>query len=140
EQLRMQDDFDFTFVISQGLEEQVEIPPMLLQPFVENAIIHGLKPLHTGKKQLQITIGKEKGKIIFNIWDNGIGRSAAEKNATTGKHHQSMGTKLTGDRLKMMEQVLPIKTNYYYTDLLGANGEAAGTNVTIELTYLNEQE
>jgi LytS/YehU family sensor histidine kinase len=135
EQLRMQDAFDFSFEIAEGLEEMVEIPPMLLQPFLENAIIHGLKPSLKPQKQIHVSAGKEAGKVIFNIEDNGVGRRPG--NINPGKHHTSMGIKLTGDRLKMMEQVLPMKTNYFYTDLFDNGGTPSGTRVTIELTYQN---
>jgi Histidine kinase len=138
EQLRMQDTFDFTFDVTEGLEEEVEIPPMLLQPFVENAIIHGLKPSTKEEKHIRIIAGKQKGKLVFIIEDNGAGRNQSNKNGNTGIQHMSMGIKLTGDRLKMMEKVLPILTNYYYTDLFDENGYPDGTKVTIEITYQND--
>jgi hypothetical protein len=137
EQLRMQDSFDFLFEIAEGLEEQVEIPPMLLQPFVENAIIHGLKASMKDKKLIRISGKKGGSKVFFTIEDNGVGRKTADINKSSVKHHTSMGIKLTGDRLKMMEQVLPIKTNYFYTDLFDEKGAPAGTKVTIEITYQN---
>jgi len=137
EQLRMQDAFDFSMNVADELEDQVEIPPLLLQPFVENAIIHGLKGSLKDKKLILISAVKEAGKITFTIEDNGVGRAESGKNRSAGGQHNSMGTKLTGDRLKMMEQVLPLKTNYYYTDLFDTKGEAAGTKVTIELAYKN---
>ncbi len=135
EQLRMQDDFSFSFEIEEGLEDRVEIPPMLLQPFVENAIIHGLKSTSKNVKLILIGAKKEGQKITFTIEDNGIGRAASHTNHSSGRQHQSMGTKLTGDRLKMLEQVLPIKTNYYYTDLYETDGRPSGTRVSIELHY-----
>ena len=137
EQLRMQDSFDFSFKIGEGLEEQVEIPPMLLQPFVENAIIHGLKASMKDKKLIRISCEKGGNKVFFTIEDNGVGRKTADINKSSIKHHTSMGIKLTGDRLKMMEMVLPIKTNYFYTDLFDEKGTPAGTKVTIEITYQN---
>ncbi len=137
EQLRMQDNFSFIIDIEEGLEHEVEIPPLLLQPFVENAIIHGLKNSLKEKKHILIKAEKFTNQIIFTIEDNGIGRDESIKNTINRNHHKSMGTRLTDERLKMMEHVLPIKTNYFYQDLFDKNGNSSGTKVTIELTYRN---
>jgi hypothetical protein len=138
EQLRMQDEFTYSITVEEGLEEQVEIPPMLLQPFVENSIIHGLKSSADHQKKILISVKRTHEKIRIIIEDNGIGRQEAAKKAGSNTHHQSMGTRLTTDRLKIMEQVLPIKTNFYYTDLVCTRGLASGTRVTIEIVNLNE--
>lgn len=137
EQLRMQDNFSFIIDIEEGLEHEVEIPPLLLQPFVENAIIHGLKNSSKQNKHLHLKAEKSTNKIIFTIEDNGIGREESIKNTINRNHHTSMGIRLTDERLKMLEHVLPIKTNYFYQDLVNKNGNSSGTRVTIELAYRN---
>ncbi len=84
QQLRFQNKFDYEISIDDALDvSQIKIPPMLLQPFIENAIEHGLKPKKE-KGFLQIMIKDEKDKILFRIIDNGVGYK--EKKRTKEEH------------------------------------------------------
>ncbi len=84
QQLRFQNKFDYEISIDNSLDVgQIKIPPMLLQPFIENAIEHGLKPKKE-KGFLQIIIKDEKDKILFRIMDNGVGYK--EKERTKEEH------------------------------------------------------
>ncbi|KXK43961.1 MAG: signal transduction histidine kinase [Bacteroidetes bacterium OLB11] len=89
EKLRFGNDFLYKIIISNEVETQaIFLPPLLLQPFVENAIKHGL--LHKkGEKQLIIRLEKETNHILCRIKDNGIGRkhSAEIKKTSTRKIH-----------------------------------------------------
>ena len=80
QQLRFDDKFDYVINIDEAIDPSyIKIPPMLLQPFVENAIEHGLKP-KTEKGNLDININKKKHLLCFEIIDNGVGLSKDPKN------------------------------------------------------------
>ena len=129
EQNRMGTDFSYTIQVSSREElSQHQIPPILLQPLVENAIWHGLQPSLKKEKKLNIIFDTtESLKII--IEDNGIGRKESAKKK---KLHNSMGTTIVLDRLTLYnylnDHAIFIKT----TDLED-DGEDSGTR--IKLTY-----
>ena len=108
----------------------IKIPPMLVQPFVENAVKHGLSHKH-GSKNVDIHFAEINESFIkVVISDNGIGRQqSAEINASRTLAHQSMGMKITGDRLQLMQQknrqLLSVK------DKTDEQGKPVGTEVTI---------
>ncbi len=122
--------FDFEYAIQ--VEEQVDaphlmIPPLLIQPFAENALLHGLqhKP---ADRRLQITIGKEGPQIRILIEDNGIGREAAEKQETTTN---GKGIRMNTERLKILKEKYGGTYSIRITDLT-PEGET-GTRVEISL-------
>src|SRR6185436_20006332 len=84
----------------------VEIPPMLTQPYVENAIIHGI--VHkVGKGHIIVNFVKEGESIVASISDDGIGRDEAfrRKKKTSGAIHKSMGMQVTKDRLELLNEI-----------------------------------
>ena len=93
-------DFDYEIALSPELDiYNIEIPGMILQPHVENAVIHGLSHGEQGRK-LQVRIGKQSNYVVCEIEDNGIGihESMANKNLDTLRH-KSLGIRLTQERL-----------------------------------------
>ena len=107
----------------------IRVPPLILQPFVENAIWHGLM-LSDQSKLLEIRVFKQDGIIKLSLKDNGVGRekSAAIKNQHTVKK-DSVGLKLTGERLEFFNQKFGLGYRYVFHDLIDSNGESAGTEV-----------
>lgn len=103
EQLRFEDSFDFDLHVDDNLPvENTTMPAMIIQPFVENAIWHGLMPLNGIRKaRLQVTISKQQDKIYVVVEDNGIGR---EKSGEIKKavNHKSLGISLTQERLELI--------------------------------------
>ncbi|HYQ57348.1 MAG TPA: histidine kinase [Draconibacterium sp.] len=99
-------DFDFTIEVDTQIDiHNTLVPSMLMQPFVENAVIHGLQS-KTGNRQLKVEVSKEAGKktgshIKITIEDNGIGRNAAKEIA---KHKNGKGTKLMKERLNALQK------------------------------------
>lgn len=137
EQLRFNGTFSYTLTLGEGLDsDEIRIPPMLLQPFVENAIEHGLMPKQ-GDRQLAIHFALQ-GETLLTciIHDNGIGRAAAahlkEQSGLTGTH-RSKGLLLTHERLFMLQQQYQRPFEASIEDLTDANGEPAGTLVKLVL-------
>lgn len=135
EVLRCNNMFDYRIITSDDInEEEVMIPPMIIQPYVENAIWHGL--VHRKLKgSLDIHI-KLKGKVLECIvTDNGIGRKMAmEIKEKKNKTHNSMGMKVTEGRIALIRKINNTKdANVEITDLEDEQGQAEGTKVTIVL-------
>lgn len=133
ESLRFDNRFDYVVRIGAGLQlENLEIPPLLLQPYVENAIWHGLAKKSNGKNRLDLTITRKANLLYCRIEDNGIGREAAQrlKSASTGTH-RSMGMYLTRDRLHRINRMHNQKADVEITDLKDEAGNALGTRVDI---------
>jgi len=101
EKLRMDNNLDYTIKTSNIEDlENTNMPTMLIQPFVENSIIHGLLPKKENRK-LEVLISCEKQYLLCTITDNGIGREAAsEMNSKRSSKHTSAGMNLTQQRLK----------------------------------------
>lgn len=111
-----------------------KIPPMLLQPFVENAIWHGLSPLKNRPGLLKIEVVKAGEGLVITITDNGIGRveSAKIKAARVAAKAQSMGMQLTAQRLHLLQMQLQRPLQYTVADLYPDTAET-GTVVTLRL-------
>lgn len=131
EKLRFKD--DFSFVIETNNIGDILLPPMLIQPFVENAIKHGL--LHKkGKKELVISFQLKK-TLKCIVKDNGIGRDASSviKNRQKRKHN-SFSTSATATRLVIMNEHYEQEVFYNYKDIV-VNDIPQGTEVTINMPY-----
>lgn len=132
EKLRFNDKFDYVFYVDPNIDEGfIEIPPMIIQPYVENAIIHGL--MHkTEKGSLLISLNMINDNILVSIEDNGVGREkAAEIRRESGIERKSRGMMITSERLEILNQY----TNETYTvnviDLVDQAGNPTGTKVEI---------
>ena len=121
--------FEYEIKVDEEIEpEYAMIPSLILQPFVENAIIHGLQN-KTSKGKLLVDIKEKDDAILCIIEDDGIGREAAMKLKKMRQPHKSVGLSLTQDRLKIVNQVDTVSVNFI--DLLNEIGNAAGTRVEI---------
>jgi PAS domain-containing protein len=131
EKLRFEDKFELIVECDSAIDcESTKIPSLLVQPYVENAILHGLYN-KDGKGLLKINVDTAGDFVNFHIEDNGIGRVEAEairKNNVSER--KSMGTQLTEERLSIIngDGVKPVT----YKDLY-ADGKAVGTLVTIRI-------
>ena len=118
------------------LEENVsldtEIPSLLLQPFVENAINHGLVYKRTNDGYLKVNFRKQNNKLICIIEDNGIGREkAAEIKNKSLKPYKSRGTEIIEERLRSLELVENTKIEVEVFDKIDENLMSQGTKITI---------
>ncbi|MEZ4941697.1 MAG: histidine kinase [Saprospiraceae bacterium] len=136
EAMRFEGKFEYAFQIDAGIElEEVFIPPLILQPFVENAIWHGLmhKP---GKGRLLLQLYPENGHLKCIVEDNGIGRRAARAlQSGSRQQHQSKGMKLTNDRLQLLHRDFLKADMIRVIDLEDETGLAVGTRVEVILPY-----
>jgi two-component system, LytTR family, sensor kinase len=133
EKMRFGDEFVYTISLSDTLDEDYnQIPPMLIQPFAENSIKHGL--LHrVGAKRLDIHFDLDEAEayLICTITDNGVGRDkSALIKAKNPNQHQSFSTQSINERLAILSTD-PSKELVQYTDLYDAQGEPIGTKVQV---------
>jgi LytS/YehU family sensor histidine kinase len=128
EGLRMKDEFNWTVEADEKLlDEEMLIPSLLVQPFVENAIWHGLAPKE-GAKRLTVRFTIEGDGVQCLIEDNGVGRS--EKITTV---RRSLGLKLTGERLQLLTERMEKEGAFVIEDLKDSSRAAAGTRVVMKL-------
>lgn len=132
EELRSENKFTTKLNIDEELmNSDFKVPPLIIQPFVENAIIHGLRNKETNDGLLLINISKTENHIVYAIMDNGIGRSAS-KHINTGKE-QSYGLQMSYDRIKLFNK--ETTPSVVITDLY-ENEKATGTNVQVNLKII----
>ncbi len=135
EQSRFPGRFDYEIRVGPEIPADfVQIPPLLLQPFVENAIWHGLMHKKNGGGKLQVRVDKAGRDLRIEVEDNGVGRETARQAKDNGhSRHPSMGIKLTGERLEVFEKLFGLKAEMNIADLKDDRGSALGTRVNIRL-------
>lgn len=131
EALRFDDDLHYEVSADHGLlDEDTPVPALVVQPFVENAIWHGLAN-RAGEKRLSVHFAERGDRILCTIEDNGIGRNAGSK-----REHPdgspSMGLQLTNERLQLLNYQFSGEGRVTFTDLQ-ANGTPMGTRVEVVL-------
>jgi len=131
EKLRFKDDFNFEF-ITNGISD-ISIPPMIIQPFIENAIIHGL--MHqSGTKKLKVSFHMHDALTCIVI-DNGIGRTASKEiKQRKGKNYSSFSGEAIASRLSVLSHVFKGEFGYTYEDLI-QDGQVVGTQVIIHIPF-----
>lgn len=129
EALRFTSDFACNFEIDPTIDADfLRIPPLVIQPFVENAVWHGLLPKKEGEKKLWIRIIRQEDFILCTVQDNGVGRRAVP-NTKPKSNHKSMGIGITRKRIELIHPENEIQI----TDLLNEQGSPSGTKVQIYL-------
>ncbi len=134
EALRFDGGFNYQIEIDPDLDPHTtEVPLLLIQPFVENAILHGLMP-KSGERQLHISFAVEGNFTVCRITDNGIGRkAAAELKAQKAGSQPSRGMEVTRKRLEALNKNSAAQTLVSFNDRFQADGSAAGTEVVIQI-------
>jgi hypothetical protein len=137
EQIRFEGKFQYYINVQDVNPPDTEVPPLIIQPFVENAILHGLLPKESEGK-LDVSIRMKGSLLQCTIGDNGIGRVAAKKiRQSSGFSRKSHGMEITLKRIELFNKEHGVNENVIITDLVAPDGSAAGTRVEIPLAYLN---
>ena len=112
EQLRFNNKFSFEII--ENADALTELPPLVLQPYVENAIWHGIMPLKAAGKITVKTIEVEAG-VVIEIQDNGVGRRRTETKSNK-QHKQSMGMDITHKRIQSLHKILGVRPSVEVID------------------------
>jgi ligand-binding sensor domain-containing protein len=146
EQLRFSNKFDYHIAVDEKIDlENTEIPPLLIQPYIENAILHGLVNKND-KGDLWLSLERNNGLLICKIEDNGIGRARSQE-IEQGKvsRHRSLGIKVTEERISGLFALLDYKMEVVTEDLFEIKQaseetpQPAGTKVTISIPVKEEE-
>lgn len=135
EAMRFKDKVKYQINIAPEIDQQyIDIPPLLLQPYVENAIWHGLMHKKEGGNIcIDVTLPSEHC-LQIEITDDGIGRElAAEYRSKSATRQKSFGLKMTSERIDIINQVYQIKADVLIVDLKDGMNNAAGTKVIIKI-------
>jgi len=135
ESLRLEQKFEYKISIADDVDTGVlKVPPLLIQPYAENAIWHGLMNKKE-KGNLGIEVYTEKKMLFYRITDDGVGREkAAELKTKSASAHKSMGMRITADRIAMLQQ--QNETSITITDLALPDGSPGGTEVLIKIPVI----
>ena len=137
EHYRFRDKFDYTITIDEELnKETIQLPPMLIQPYIENAVWHGLR-YKEDKGKLALSFERHNGSMQVIIADDGIGRKkSAQLKTDNQKKHNSTGLKNIEERLQILNTVY--KTNYTVTieDLAADSGTRVIISIPVSKTTI----
>jgi len=136
ERLRLENSFDYSITFTNTIDAgNVSIPPMLLQPFCENAIWHGFKNKE-GQGHININIRTEDHLLECIITDDGIGRKqAALFKRKSSKNEGSMGLEITRERLALFSEENNAEADFEMEDLVDEIGQGKGTRVILKIVY-----
>lgn len=135
ELLRFNNKFCYVKKIDPALLEcDYRVPPLLIQPFVENAIVHGFAYSRRNDLRLLVTVSLEDDYIIYKIEDNGVGRTvAASYNARSKPGHVSLGLQITNERINIFNEQHNAGNTVKIEDLYDLNGQPSGTSATMKV-------
>jgi ligand-binding sensor domain-containing protein len=133
--------FDNSFTWKINIDDNVNaghimVPPMIVQPYMENAIWHGLMHKKAGGGHLQIDVYREEDNLCITIKDNGVGREAANRmRSRFADNQKSYGMKITSERLEIMNKVYDINATVTVADGTENGGDETGTIVRVKFKY-----
>jgi ligand-binding sensor domain-containing protein len=134
EKMRFKNKMNYFVEVEPGIDtDDLLLPPMLLQPYVENCVRHGLRHKTNGQGYISILFRKLAEKLTVTIRDNGIGRKKARE-YKTGEHieYQSKGMSLTLSRIQMINVLYKSQIEVTVEDMLDDKGQPDGTRIVIE--------
>lgn len=136
EAMRFKEKLQYTIKVDKDVDvDFIEIPPLLIQPYIENAIWHGLMHKEEGGIiNIQVSQSMDRSLLIITVADNGIGRAkAAQLKSMEALKQKSYGTKLTSERIALINEKYKTGAEVIITDLSDENAQPCGTLVTIKL-------
>ena len=139
EHLRFRDKFDYSFIVDERIEsDQLMIPPMLVQPFIENSVWHGLR-YKDGKGHLRVEFSQTDDELLILIEDDGIGIEASKALKTKNqKQGKSTGIRSTTERLKLLNEVHETQID---SEIGPSLADGTGTRVRLKMRkmYTNKE-
>lgn len=134
QKLRFENDISYEIDVDENLDQDIVIvPPMLAQPFVENALVHGgLRNNPDAHIKISVSVSNNKKAIHFSISDNGIGIDEAKKQVSQ-KSHKSLATSIALNRVKIYNFKSSQKMNFEIIDLKNIDPSIHGTKVTYSI-------
>jgi LytS/YehU family sensor histidine kinase len=136
ESLRFENKFSYKIIIDDLVDTNlIKVPPLIIQPYVENAVWHGLMhKKEIGHLEIELYTGDEF--LFCKIADDGIGRKrAAELKSKSALSYKSMGMSITADRIAILQQQDQLGTHIVINDLVLPDGSAGGTEVIIKIPF-----
>lgn len=131
ENIRFEQPFTYQLHFEAVDASSILVPPLIIQPFIENAIWHGLQPKPGGQGRIDIHFRVESDVLLCTIHDNGVGRQKPATEKRTGK--SSMGIQLTKDRLQLLQTQTGKEAAVTIVDLADESGNNEGTSVTVKI-------
>jgi tetratricopeptide (TPR) repeat protein len=136
ENLRLNDKFKFFIQVSDSINPQLaKVPSLFFQPYIENAIWHGVSPMD-GHGEIKLIISKESDRVRCIIEDNGIGRIASDMIGNS--KHKSLGTAITEQRINLLNSLYNTDIQPEIYDISEKNAGLKGTRVEFTLPYISE--
>ena len=134
ESLRLNYPFTYQIELDESIDaDLIKIPPLILQPFVENAIWHGLQ-YKTESGHINIFISKTNNGLACKVEDNGVGRDTSKKvSQPMLMKRESLGMKLTEERLNILSELKRVKAFFNITDLFNSENKPIGTRIEVSL-------
>lgn len=134
ERLRFNNKFDvITEIDPELLNREYLVPPLIIQPYIENAILHGIAPSEKMGLELRISAYLKDGYIYYIVDDNGIGRELARAySANNRSKHVSLGMKLTQEKMKIYSRQNNSETDIQVIDLF-EDEQPAGTRIVLRI-------
>jgi len=136
QKVRFPEKFNYSIDVDESIDpENMMIPPMLAQPFIENSIEHGFKRKLTRGK-IKIGFSMKSKLIVFEVEDDGIGREKAQEiGYKINKDHRSMATDITRERLMVLNKKLRQKITLVISDLKNERNQPTGTMVVFDIPF-----
>ncbi|HTR29760.1 MAG TPA: histidine kinase [Puia sp.] len=142
EKMRFKNRIDYDVAVDGSLNgSAVLIPPMLIQPYVENGLHHGLQHKKEGRGRITVNFQQDDGSLLVTVEDNGVGRGGSPgKRGDEQQVHSPRGMSLTEDRIAILNKLYIDKARLQINDLKDSSGRPTGTRVEIRLPLLREED
>lgn len=139
EQMRFKEKLTFSIIIDPEVNtKDWKIPSQMIQPYVENAIWHGLLP-KDGEGHILIELSKKEDNLICSVDDNGVGRRAAEAHTEGDYQHESKGNRLGEERLELIRSIYKRPIKVEIVDKRSDSGQAMGTKIIMTLPIITAE-
>ncbi|MEO6540297.1 MAG: histidine kinase, partial [Ferruginibacter sp.] len=136
EAVRFDNAFNYSLEVTKDVDpETVMVPPLIIQPYVENAIWHGLLHRKEPGGRIDIKLWKNNGTFYIEVEDNGVGRDEAKRlKSKTATKHKSHGMQITAQRIEVVNKIYNVDAGVTISDLGDEMGNS-GTSVLISFKY-----